>query len=77
MLAYYTLTFPKARLGILMRIFFYFRWIRLPAYAWGLLWIAFQLLGVYLQISGASNVSALAHLGGVAVGVAVWWATRN
>ncbi len=76
-LAYYILTFPKARLGILMRILLYFRWIRLPAYGWGLFWIGFQVLGVYLQITGASNVSAAAHLGGVAVGIAFWWATRN
>lgn len=76
-LAYYILTFPKARLGFLMRYFFYFQWIRLPAYGWGLIWIAFQLLGAYLQVRGASNVSALAHLGGAAVGVVFWWARRN
>ncbi len=77
MLAYYILTFPKARLGVLLRILLYFRWIRLPAYGWGLIWIAFQVLGVYLQITGGSNVSAAAHLGGVVVGIALWWATRN
>lgn len=76
-LAYYILRFPKARLGILFRFFVYFRWIQMPAYAWGLLWMAFQLFGAYLQVSGASNVSALAHLGGAAVGVALWWATHN
>lgn len=76
-LAYYILTFPKARLGILFRWFFYFQWIRVPAYGWGLIWIAFQLLGAYLQVRGASNVSALAHLGGAAVGVVFWWVRRN
>jgi membrane associated rhomboid family serine protease len=76
-LAFYILRFPKARLGILFRFFLYFRWIQIPAYAWGLLWVAFQLLGAYQQVSGASNVSALAHLGGAAVGVALWWATHD
>lgn len=76
-LAFYILRFPKARLGILFRFFLYFRWIQMPAYAWGLLWVALQLLGAYQQVSGASNVSALAHLGGAAVGVALWWATQD
>ncbi|HET6780958.1 MAG TPA: rhomboid family intramembrane serine protease, partial [bacterium] len=76
-LAFYILRFPKARLGILFRVFFYFRWIQMPAYAWGLLWVVFQLLGAFQQVSGTSNVSALAHLGGAAVGVALWWATQN
>jgi membrane associated rhomboid family serine protease/Zn-finger nucleic acid-binding protein len=76
-LAYYVLRFPKARLGILFRFFLYFRWIQMPAYAWGLLWVAFQLVGALQQVSGASNVSALAHLGGAAVGVAFWWATHG
>lgn len=76
-LAFYILRFPKARLGILFRVFFYFRWIQMPAYAWGLLWVILQLLGAFQQVSGTSNVSALAHLGGAAVGVAFWWATAN
>jgi membrane associated rhomboid family serine protease len=32
-----------------------------------------QLLLASLQREGVSNVSALAHLGGAAVGVAFWW----
>lgn len=76
-LAFYILRFPKAQLGFLFRFLLYFRWIRLPAYGWGLLWVGMQILGASLQISGASNVSALAHLGGAAVGVVFWWATLN
>jgi membrane associated rhomboid family serine protease len=34
-----------------------------------LLWIPLQLNGVSQQLAGTSNVSALAHLGGVAVGL--------
>jgi membrane associated rhomboid family serine protease len=40
------------------------------------IWIIFQILGAYLQVTGLSNVSALAHLGGASVGIIFWWKTR-
>jgi membrane associated rhomboid family serine protease len=40
---------------------------------WGLL----QAFLVFLQTQGYSNVSALAHVGGAAVGVAFWWWSRH
>lgn len=74
---YYALKFPRARLGILFRIFLYFRWVRVPAYAYVGFWVALQLYGAYQQVAGVTNISALAHLGGAAVGVAAWIATRH
>ncbi len=74
---YYALKYPRAQLGILLRIFFYFRWIRMPAYAYVGIWVVFQLIGVYQQVAGVTNVSALAHLGGAAVGLFFWLLTRN
>jgi len=71
-IAFYALKFPHARLGFLWRLYWYFRWIQLPAWGAFCLWIALQLLGALEQISGFTNVSALAHLGGAAVGVALW-----
>lgn len=71
------LRYPRARLGILFRIFLYFRWIRVPAYAYVGFWVALQLYGAYLQVAGATNVSALAHLGGAAVGLTAWLLTRE
>jgi len=74
---YYALAFPRARLGLLLRLwFFYFRWISLPAYAYVAFWVLLQILGAFQQLAGVTNVSALAHLGGASVGVIVWLATR-
>ena len=37
------------------------------------IWVALQVLGALIQVHGQSDVNSLAHLGGVAVGLA-WWA---
>lgn len=76
-LAYYALKFPRARLGVLIGIYFRFRWIRMPAYAMFLIWIGIQVLGTHAQLAGFSNVSSLAHLGGASVGFVFWTITRN
>jgi membrane associated rhomboid family serine protease len=76
-IAFYALKFPRARLGIMFRYFVIFRWIFMPAYVAMILWLLLQFLLAGMQISGATNVSALAHLGGAAVGVAAWVACRE
>lgn len=76
-LACYCLAFPRAGLGILFRRFAHFRWIRMPAYAALILWTLLQLLGTYMQIHNISSVSALAHLGGAAMGVVFWLMFRR
>jgi membrane associated rhomboid family serine protease len=59
------------------------RWVifysvmRIPAYGFFATWITLQVIGLLVQISGASAVSALAHLGGAATGFAVAWAFRE
>ncbi len=75
--AYYALKYPRARLGFLLRIIVYFRWIRIPAYAYMGFWVVLQVAGAFEQIRGVTNVSALAHLGGATVGVIFWLATRK
>lgn len=72
-LTYYALCFPHAKLAIFGWIV---GWIRIPAFCMFGLWIGLQLIGLQLQLSGHSPVSALAHLGGVIVGVIFWWKTR-
>jgi len=74
---YYALKFPRAALGILLRILFYFRWVSLPAYVYVGFWVLLQILGAFQQVAGVTNVSALAHLGGASVGAAAWLLTRN
>ena len=72
-IAYYALRFPRAQLGLIIA----FRWFRLPARVLFVLWMVIQFFGAYKQLAGFSNVSAFAHLGGAAVGVAFWLFTRN
>jgi membrane associated rhomboid family serine protease len=69
-LAYYAIAFPNVRLGFLWRYYFWFRWIRIPAWSALVLFVLLQLGIAYLQVKGFSNVSALGHLGGLVVGVA-------
>lgn len=76
-LAFYAFAFPHARLGVLYRCFYWFKWITMPAYAMFLIWIGLQAFGVWSQLAGISNVSSLAHLGGVAVGITFWALTRK
>ncbi len=76
-LAFYALTFPKAKLGFMVRIYAWFRWVRMPAYLLFLAWVAIQLLGTWSQLAGFSHVSYLAHLGGAGVGVGYWLVTRK
>jgi len=70
-LAFYAMQFPHARLALLMR----YQWVRVPAWTAFLFWGLFQIVGVVYQLSGLSNVSALAHIGGALSGIALglWW----
>lgn len=72
-LAYYTLKFPSARLAIMIR----FIWVELPAWVFFAAWIGIQTIGARQQIAGEGDVASLAHLGGVAVGVAFWLLWRK
>jgi len=44
--AFYALKFPRVRLGFLMRLYLWFRWISVPAYAMFFIWMPMQFLGV-------------------------------
>ncbi len=78
-IVYYALQFPRARLGMIWWWFYpaFFRWIYAPAYIWMMVWFGMQGLFVYRQLSGEGDVSALAHLGGAAVGFFGWLLWRN
>lgn len=76
-IVFYALRFPHARLGILFRYWLFFRWFYMAAWVAMILWLALQLLMTFLQAQGASDVSAAAHLGGAAVGVAAWFVFRD
>lgn len=76
-IVFYALQFPRIRLGFLLRYWFYFRWVRLPAWFALVLWLGFQLLGAAQQLAGMTAVSSLAHLGGAAVGLLAWLLWRK
>ncbi len=64
----YMLRFPRARLSF----FILAGWIYVPAYLLCGIWVLMQINMAYQQVAGLTQVSALAHLGGALVGVAVY-----
>jgi membrane associated rhomboid family serine protease len=76
-IAYYAVAFPRARLGFLFWARFSVRWIRMPVWVAFLIWTALQVFGAWKQIAGFTNVSALGHLGGAAVGFVAALALRR
>ncbi len=76
-IVYYAMRCPKARLAIGLFRGPWVRYLRFPAWFALVLWIGLQVLGVLEQVSGFTNVSAAAHLGGAGVGVLAWSVWRN
>jgi membrane associated rhomboid family serine protease len=78
-IVFYALKLPQARLGFLFRYYWRFQWVQMPAWVALVLWLLMQTFGVFMQLSGFSNVAATAHLGGAAVGFALWmtWKKRE
>ncbi len=77
LLVFYGLRFPRAKIGFMLG--WYFRWVRVPALGFIVFWLLLQGLTAWQQIAGLTSVSALAHLGGAAVGVWFWlvWRERS
>jgi len=85
-LAFYALSFPRARLKYLILIPYGYAHRRVTnrvvgftlsaRWAFGI-WVALQLWIAWKQMGGRSHVNALAHLGGAAVGFALWWIWRE
>lgn len=73
LVAFYGCTFPRAKMAFLI----WFRWVRVPAYGFLIVWLLLQGVTAWQQISGLTSVSALAHLGGAAVGVWFWLIWRD
>jgi membrane associated rhomboid family serine protease len=71
-LTYYCLIYPRAKVGILV----WFRWFRIPVGLMLFLWFSGQIVGALRQISGFSNISSMAHLGGAVVGGSFWLASK-
>jgi membrane associated rhomboid family serine protease/Zn-finger nucleic acid-binding protein len=70
---FYAMQFPQARIGLMFRYSFYFRWLSVSAITALALWLLLQFVGAYLQLHGISSVSSLAHLGGALAGLGAWF----
>jgi membrane associated rhomboid family serine protease/Zn-finger nucleic acid-binding protein len=76
-IVFYALAFPRARLVYFLRVGFYFRWVRFPAWGGLIMWILLQVVGAFQQLAGHSHVSSLGHLGGAVAGVGFWLVMRR
>jgi membrane associated rhomboid family serine protease/Zn-finger nucleic acid-binding protein len=70
-LAYYTIMFPRAKIGLVVRAGFAMRWINLPVVVWMGMFILLQIIGVFKQVSGLTSTSFLGHIGGIFIGAVV------
>lgn len=73
----YALFLPRARLGTFLWIWFRPVWVTFSARTAFFVWMAMQAWLLSQQLGGFGNISALAHLGGVAAGLLVWLAMRD
>lgn len=71
-IVFYAMKYPRARLGLYLSAWYRWSWVQFPAWAGLAAWVFLQGVGLVQQLSGFSNVSALAHIGGAAVGFAFW-----
>lgn len=76
-LAFYALRFPRAKVAVFWLIGFIPLTFRIPVLVAFGIWVLLQLITVYQQASGLTNVSGLAHLGGAIAGVGLWFAWRS
>jgi membrane associated rhomboid family serine protease len=76
-IVFFALQYPKARLCFLMRFYWQFRWLRIPAWGALVLWLLMQSFGAVMELSGYSHVASTAHLGGSAAGFLLWWQWRR
>jgi membrane associated rhomboid family serine protease len=71
-IVFFALQYPKARLCFLLRAYWRFRWLRIPAWGALVLWLIMQTFGAFMELSGNSDVASTAHLGGSAAGFLLW-----
>lgn len=74
-LGLYLRLFPKARVGVLVPIFFFFRRLIMPAWAVLTFWFAIQILEGYFSLiqhgSDKGGIAFFAHIGGFLFGLLI------
>ena len=85
-LMFYALALPRVRLVFFVWGFGWLSWIMIQAgrgwfrlsARWALAaWVVLQAVGIWQQVAGFSNISALAHVGGALAGGVGWWFWRG
>lgn len=67
----YLLLYPRARVNVLVPIFFFITIVQMSAFAVLLIWFAYQFFIAYQEsVVGATEVAWMAHVGGFAFGLA-------
>ena len=70
-MVYYALSFPQARIAMLVGG--WWRPVSMPAIGYIGFWVVLQLVGVFEQVHGLTQVSALGHIGGAVAGLLMWF----
>ena len=76
-IAFYALQFPRAQLGFMLRYYWRYSWVQIPAWGAFALWILLQFVGAAQQVAGFSDISSMTHLGGTATGLILWLVWRK
>tara|TARA_R100000027_G_scaffold5591_1_gene4600 strand:- start:24267 stop:25217 length:951 start_codon:yes stop_codon:yes gene_type:complete len=77
-IAFYVLSFPKAKMSILLSInsrripIKYYRWIRVPSFTLIIAWVVYLYLYSESNMTGVGAVSGSGHIAGVIAGMLLW-----
>lgn len=72
----YLVSFPHARVHTLLIIFFFIRFVEIPAYAFLIFWFLFQFISGTAELGSAQDTGGVAywaHMGGFLVGIVLLW----
>lgn len=72
----YLVSFPRARVHTLFIIFFYIRFLEVPAWVFLVIWFVFQFLSGASQMAVSQETGGVAywaHMGGFVIGVILIW----
>lgn len=72
----YLISYPHARVYTLLIIFFFIRFVEIPAFVFLIIWLGFQFLSGASELGAAQEVAGVAywaHMGGFVVGILLLW----
>jgi membrane associated rhomboid family serine protease len=76
-IAFYAISFPHAKISVLLTFGALFNWIRISVIVYFAFWLFIQFLMSIFQVYGSGDISYIAHLSGALVGVVFALIHRN